>query len=139
MISYKSKLYHWVNENFSDNSSSAPAMSQNASNTNASGNKLPYAGADFTGGRGVPVKNDIAGEELKNKYNGISTLKELKNKADTILIEIGSAVRDCISKEATTSCYVKLLNLIQKPETLSILEHLRQEIDLKEQQQKQYR
>jgi hypothetical protein len=136
MVPYKSKLYHWVNENFSDNSSSAPSMNQNASNT--SGNNLPYAGADFTGGQGVPVKNDIAGEKLKNSFNGISTFAELKNKADTVLNDIKVAIEDCISKDANHSSYAKVLDLLQKPEILSILEHIRLEISIKEQDKGQY-
>lgn len=135
---YKSKLYYWVYENFSDSSSSAPAMSQNANNTNASGNSLPYAGADFTGGQGTPVKNDIAEEKLKNSYNGISTFSELKNKADTILGEIKAAIDDCTTKEATTASFAKVLDFIQKPETLSILEHIRQELNLREQNREKY-
>jgi hypothetical protein len=135
-MAYKSKLYHWVNENFSDNSSSAPSMNQNASNT--PGNNLPYAGADFTGGQGVPVKNDIAEEKLKNSFNGITTFAELKNKADTVLGDIKSAIEDCTSEEATNASYAKVLDLIQKPEILSILEHIRQEISLKEQEKGKY-
>lgn len=135
----KSKLYHWVLENFSDSSASAPQMSSNANNTYASGNNLPYAGADFTGGQNTPVKNHIAGEELKHKYNGISKFSELKEKANIAIKDIKTAAEDCLKKDCTTESFVALLDLLQKPEVLSVLEHMRQEIKLREQDAGKYK
>lgn len=131
---YKSKLYHWVFENFNDDFSNS---SLNVNNTPSSSN-TPYAGTDFTGGQKMPVKQDIAGEELKNKYNGISNFKELKEKADDCLRNIKTSIDDCLSKEATPSSFTKILDLIQRPETLSLLEHIKQELNLKQQDEGKY-
>lgn len=133
--SYKSKLYKWVFESFGDDFSNSTS---NINNTTSSSN-TPYAGMDITGGQKMPTKQDIAGEELKNKFNGVSTVKELKEKTDDCLRNIKTAIEDCLSKEATPSCYNKVLDLIQKPETLSFLEHIKQELELQQQKKDQYR
>jgi hypothetical protein len=135
----KSKLFHWVFESFpTDASSNAQPMNPNANNTYASGNNLPYAGADFTGGQATPLKNDIAEEKLKTPFKGITTFSELKEKTDTILIEMNACVKECSSKDATASSYKDLIKLIQEPEVLAILEHIRQETENVQQELRNY-
>lgn len=134
MNSYKSKLYRWVFESFGDDFSNSSA---NINNTTSKSN-TPYAGMDITGNQNMPVKQDIAGEELKKKYDGMASIKELKEKTDVCLRNIKTAIDDCLSKTATASSYTKILDLIQKPETLSILEHIKQELTSKQQEQDQY-
>lgn len=125
-MNYKSKLYHWVMENFE----TAPQMDSNASNT--PGNKLPYAGADYMAG-GMPVKQDIAGEELKNSIRGITTFSELKQKIDLIIKDMRAAGENCTSKDATAECFTAFLDKIQNPESLGLIEHMKQELNIKNQ------
>jgi hypothetical protein len=131
---YKSKLYKWVFESFGDDFSNS---SLNVNNTTSSSN-TPYAGMDITGGQKMPVKQDIAGEELQNKYNGISNIKDLKGKADDCLRNIKVAIDDCLSRESTPSSYNKVLSIIQNPETLAVLEHIKQELNVRQQEEGKY-
>jgi hypothetical protein len=134
---YKSKLYHWVFENFSSSDTgSNPQMTTDTSTvTNQS---LPHAGENFKGSGNVG-SNKVGEEELKSKFNGITTFKELKEKTDSYLNEIKYAIEQCLKKEATAESFISLLGVLQKPEVLAILEHMKQEVSSRTQDMSQYR
>jgi len=131
----KSKLYQWVTESFGDDSS---GTTFNVNDTSR-GMNSQFAGVDKTGGQNIPVKQDIAGEELKHKFGGINSFKELKHKADSAAKDIRTSADDCLKKECTVESYVNLLDVIQNPEVLSTLEHMRQEFKLRELESDKYR
>jgi hypothetical protein len=120
-------------ESFGDNTG-VDSSSLNVNNTSSSSN-TPYAGSVKMGGNNMPVSQDIAGEDLKNKTGGVSNLKDLKQVVDNYLRDIKSAVEDCLTDEATNSSFSKLLDLMQKPEILAKLEHIREELSLAKQNQ----
>ncbi len=127
---HKRRLLQWVNENWGsdagvpvNNTPGGPkdtnTMVSNASNNTSNPQSF------------LNVRNDIAGEELKNKYRGLNSLKELKSLVNDYINDIKVAASDAVSKEAAISSYTKLLDLIQKPEILSAIEHIKQELELK--------
>lgn len=134
---YKSKLYHWVLENFpSSDTGSTPQMTTDTSTvTNQS---LPHSAENFKGNNNSQ-SNNAGEEELKNKLNGITTFKELKEKTSSYLTELKYAIDQCLKKEATAGSFSQLLEILQKPEVLAILEHIKQEINSREQISSQYR
>jgi hypothetical protein len=135
---YKSKLYHWVLENFpsGDNSSSTAQMTTDTSTvTNQS---LPHSAENFKGNSNIGSSKS-GEEELKTKFNGITTFKELKEKTDSYLTELKYAIEQCLKKEATVDSFVGLLDILQKPEVLGILEHMRQELNSRGRDMSQYR
>lgn len=129
---HKRKLIQWVNENFGNQQgvpyNNTTASAQNTSTMNSNANHTPTNSLPFTNN-----VQDIAGEELKNKFRGLNSLKELKGLVDDYLNDIKTATSDALSKEAVGSSYTKLLDLMQKPEILSAIEHIKQELELKKQ------
>lgn len=131
-IFVKRKLNDWVNENmgepsFNEMGGNTDKMSSNANNS-FTGGSLPFSN----------TINDINGEDLKKSYGGVTKLKDLKQQADDYIRDIKASITDCESKEATASSYSKLIDLLGKPEIISVLEHMREELKLKEQDKKQY-
>jgi hypothetical protein len=120
-------MQKWLVENFGD-----PSSNELSGNTNG---MTSNANHTFTGGS-LPFSNntqDIAGENLKKPSGGVNNLKDLKYQVDRYLTDIKTTINDCLSREASVDSYTKLLDIIQKPEVLSNIEHLKQEIKLKEQ------
>jgi hypothetical protein len=124
----RKKMQKWLVENFGDSSSNALAgntsgMSSNANHT-FTGGSLPFAGN---------LKQDIAGEDLKQPSGGVTKLKELKDQVNRYISDIKATCIDCLSREASVDSYTKILDVIQKPEVLSAIEHLKQELNKKQQ------
>jgi hypothetical protein len=130
---YKSKLYKWVMESFGD-STGGDSTNLSVNNT-SSNNNTPYAGSVKMGGNNLPVSQDIAGEDLKNKNGGVAKLKDLKQVVDNYIRDIKTATEECLAESATDSSYSQLLDIIQKPEVLAKLEHIREELSLAKQNQ----
>lgn len=121
----KSKLYKWVMETFDVDGTTA-----SVNGTSSFGN-TPFGGFDKMSG--TPVNQNS--EDLKKKMGGVSKVKDLKQVVDNYLRDIKTAVEDCLTDEATDSSYSKLLDLMQKPEVLAKIEHIREELSLAKQNQ----
>ncbi len=124
------KLIKWVNENFNTD------MNPNASDQN--NQTHGYGAAHMVGGHYAPMIKDVNGEDLKKKFNGVNNLKDLKAQADNYLGDIKAIITSCEGKDATAANYSKLVDLLKKPEIISVIEHIKDELHLKEQEQDQY-
>lgn len=132
-VLYKRRLKTWVNENFGNeagvpynNTPSGPSatdkMSSNANHTPT--NPMPFSNN----------VQDIANEEkLKNSHQGITSVKELKQLVRDYLTDVTAAAKDAMSDGAAVSAYTKMADLLQKPEIYSAIDHLAQELKLKQQ------
>lgn len=129
---YKRRLYTWVNENFGNDMgvpyNNTPSAPQNTDKMSSNANNTPTNPTSFSNN-----VQDIAGEELKQSYHGVTSLKELKSLVNDYLNDILVAVKDAMSKEAAVSAYTKAADLLQKPEISSAIGHLAQELKLKQQ------
>lgn len=128
----KRRLLSWVNENFGNESgvpyNNTPAGAQSTDKMSSNANN--------TGINSLPFTNnvqDIGSENLKQSYKGITSLKELKSLVKDYLNDIVIAAKDAMSDGAAVSAYTKISDLLQKPEISSAIDHIAQEMKLKQQ------